>query len=90
MTDLPKSLRRIEVWCHTILNAIAEYRTETSERRRDQALHRIERSMVQAAETIGVHPAEKLMYHDIIAASRAEIARLTAANVARLERGRAA
>jgi len=77
MSDLPKSLRRIEVWCHTILNAIAAYREDTNARRKDQALHRIERSMVQAASVIGVHPADAIQYHTLIARLREENARLT-------------
>lgn len=76
-SDLPKVLRQMEVQCHTVLRAIAAYRTETSARKRDQALHRIERACLQIAETIGVMPADKLLYVDLINQYRNEIQRLT-------------
>ena len=76
-SDLPKVLRQMEVQCHTVLRAIATYRTETSERQRDQTLHRIERACLQIAETIGVMPDEKRLYVDLINRYRDEVQRLT-------------
>ena len=76
-SDLPKVLRQMEVQCHTVLRAIATYRTETNARQRDQALHRIERACLQIAETIGVMPDEKRLYVDLINRYRDEVQRLT-------------
>ncbi len=87
--DLPKTLRQMEVQCFTILRAIKEWRIEPSERRRDQALHRIERSCLQVSEIIGIMPDEKRLYIELVTRQREEIQRLTAANVA-LAQGRAA
>lgn len=83
--ELPKILRQMEVQCYTILKAIMEYRIEPEERRRDQAVHRIERSCLQIAQTIGVMPDEKRLYIDIIDRCREEVDRLTQANVRLLE-----
>ncbi len=83
--ELPKILRQMEVQCYTVLKAIQEYRIEPSEKRRDQAVHRIERSCLQIAQTIGVMPDEKRLYIDIIDRCREEVDRLTQANVRLLE-----
>jgi len=85
--ELPKILRQMEVQCYTVLKAIREYRIEPDERRRDQAVHRIERSCLQIAQTIGIMPDEKRMYVDIIARCREEVDRLTNANIQLLTRG---
>lgn len=76
-SDLPRVLRQMETQCHTVLSAITAYRTESGAKRRDQALHRIERACLQIAETIGVMPDEKRMYIDLINRYHDEVQRLT-------------
>lgn len=87
--DLPRQLRRLEVHCRTILRAINEYEIEPHPRVRDQALHRIERSCLQMCEQIGCLPEDKRLYITVIDALKAEVARLTEANVRMLEESRA-
>lgn len=86
--DLPRQLRRIEVHCRTILRAINEYEIELNARVRDQALHRIERSCLQMCEQIGAMPEEKRLFITVIDALKAEVARLTNANIELMERNR--
>jgi hypothetical protein len=79
--ELPRILRQMEVQCHTVLRAIKEWQIEPSEKRRDKAITRIERSCLLIAQTIGIMPDEKRMYVDIIARCREEVDRLTRANI---------
>jgi hypothetical protein len=79
--ELPRILRQMEVQCHTVLRAIKEWQIEPSEKRRDKAIIRIERSCLLIAQTIGVIPEERRLYIDIIDRCREEVDRLTRANI---------
>ena len=90
MTGLPIHLRRLRDRLRTCINALdtlerfefaAEHGMVYSEEKRENAYKTIERTVIDAADTIGVSPSEKVWLTDIIARLRAENHRLTEANV---------
>lgn len=92
---LPRYLRVLRDRLRTAINALDTYErleiaaawgTESSDRKRERALKTIERTVLDAADAIGVHPKEAVLYRDIITRLREENERLTAANAAILER----
>lgn len=87
---LPRYLRILRDRLRTAVNALdtferleiaAAWGADASDRKREAALKTIERTVIDAADAIGVQPTEKIMYSEIITRQQAEIARLTAANV---------
>lgn len=88
MSDgLPKHLRILRDRLRTAINALDTYErleiaaawgAESSDKKRESALKRIESSVIYAADAIGCRPSEAQLLHDIIAALREELARGTA------------
>lgn len=87
MSDgLPKHLRILRDRLRTAINALDTYErleiasawgAESSDKKRQNALKRIESSVIDAADAIGCRPSEAQLLQDIIAKQRAELARLT-------------
>jgi hypothetical protein len=63
------------------LEIAAAWGADASERKRESALRTIERSVLDAADAIGVNPSEKQLYVDIINRLQEENKRVTEANV---------
>lgn len=87
---LPKYLRVLRDRLRTAVNALDTYErleiaaawgADASDRKRENALKTIERTVLDAADAIGVQPSQAQFYRDIIARLQDENARLTEANV---------
>ena len=91
---LPRYLRILRDRLRTCVNALDTYErleiasawgADASDRKRDAALRTIERTVLDAADAIGVKPSDAQFYRDIITRLQDENQRLTAANVAAME-----
>lgn len=87
MSDgLPKHLRILRDRLRTAINALDTYErleiaaawgAESSDKKRENALKRIEACVIDAADAIGCRPSEQQFLTDIISRQRTELARLT-------------
>lgn len=98
MTGLPRYLRVLRDRLRTAVNALDTYErleiaaawgADASDKKREAALKTIERTVLDAADAIGVKPSDQMFYRDCITRLQEENQRLTAANV-RLIEGKAA